>query len=190
MTENGIERVAVIGSGVMGAGIAAHCANAGCDVLLLDIVPDGASDRNTLAAGAIKKMFKSNPEMLMHKSYAKRITAGNIDDDLPLLKDYDWVVEVIIENLEIKQSLYQKLAEHIGSKTILSSNTSTLPRSALIEGMDSDLASRFLITHFFNPPRYLPLLEVVSGDDVDESVVSQFSEFALVQLGSKGRRVS
>ena len=185
MTENGIERVAVIGSGVMGAGIAAHCANAGCDVLLLDIVPDGASDRNTLAAGAIKKMFKSNPEMLMHKSYAKRITAGNIDDDLPLLKDYDWVVEVIIENLEIKQSLYQKLAEHIGSKTILSSNTSTLPRSALIEGMDSDLASRFLITHFFNPPRYLPLLEVVSGDDVDESVVSQFSEFALVQLGKR-----
>ncbi len=185
MTENGIERVAVIGSGVMGAGIAAHCANAGCDVLLLDIVPDGASDRNTLAAGAIKKMFKSNPEMLMHKSYAKRITAGNIDDDLPLLKDYDWVVEVIIENLEIKQSLYQKLAEHIGSKTILSSNTSTLPRSALIEGMDSDLASRFLITHFFNPPRYLPLLEVVSGDDVNESVVSQFSEFALVQLGKR-----
>jgi len=185
VTENGIERVAVIGSGVMGAGIAAHCANAGCDVLLLDIVPDGASDRNTLAAGAIKKMFKSNPEMLMHKSYAKRITAGNIDDDLPLLKDYDWVVEVIIENLEIKQSLYQKLAEHIGSKTILSSNTSTLPRSALIEGMDSDLASRFLITHFFNPPRYLPLLEVVSGDDVDESVVSQFSEFALVQLGKR-----
>jgi len=152
---------------------------------LLDIVPDGASDRNTLAAGAIKKMFKSNPEMLMHKSYAKRITAGNIDDDLPLLKDYDWVVEVIIENLEIKQSLYQKLAEHIGSKTILSSNTSTLPRSALIEGMDSDLASRFLITHFFNPPRYLPLLEVVSGDDVNESVVSQFSEFALVQLGKR-----
>ena len=185
MTENGIERVAVIGSGVMGAGIAAHCANAGCDVLLLDIVPDGASDRNTLAAGAIKKMFKSNPEMLMHKSYAKRITAGNIDDDLPLLKDYDWVVEVIIENLEIKQSLYQKLAEHIGSKTILSSNTSTLPRSALIEGMDSDLASRFLITHFFNPPRYLPLLEVVSGDDVDESVISQFSKFALVQLGKR-----
>jgi len=185
VTENGIERVAVIGSGVMGAGIAAHCANAGCDVLLLDIVPDGASDRNTLAAGAIKKMFKSNPEMLMHKSYAKRITAGNIDDDLPLLKDYDWVVEVIIENLEIKQSLYQKLAEHIGSKTILSSNTSTLPRSALIEGMDSDLASRFLITHFFNPPRYLPLLEVVSGDDVNESVVSQFSEFALVQLGKR-----
>ena len=185
MTENAIERVAVIGSGVMGAGIAAHCANAGCDVLLLDIVPDGASDRNVLAAGAIKKMFKSNPEMLMHKSYAKRITAGNIDDDLPLLKDYDWVVEVIIENLEIKQNLYQKLADHVGSKTILSSNTSTLPRSALIEGMDSDLASRFLITHFFNPPRYLPLLEVVSGDDVDESVVSQFSEFALVQLGKR-----
>jgi 3-hydroxyacyl-CoA dehydrogenase len=185
MTGNAIERVAVIGSGVMGAGIAAHCANAGCDVLLLDIVPNGASNRNVLAAGAIKKMFKSNPEMLMHKSYAKRITAGNIDDDLPLLKNYDWVVEVIIENLEIKQSLYQKLAEHIGSKTILSSNTSTLPRSALIEGMDSDLASRFLITHFFNPPRYLPLLEVVSGDDVDESVVSQFSEFALVQLGKR-----
>ncbi len=184
----GIERVAVIGSGVMGAGIAAHCANAGCEVMLLDIVPDGASgesDRNALAEGAIAKMLKSDPEMLMHKSYAKRITAGNIEDHLPLLKGYDWVVEVIIENLEIKKKLYANLAEHLGLNTILSSNTSTLPRSALTHSMPHDIASRFLITHFFNPPRYLPLLEVVAGPEVDDAVVARFAEFGDVHLGKR-----
>ena len=137
-----IERVAVIGSGVMGAGIAAHCANAGCEVMLLDIVPEGVEDRDSLAKGAITKMLKSDPEMLMHKSYVKRITAGNIEDHLELLKGYDWVVEVIIENLEIKRSLYERLIEHLGTNTILSSNTSTLPRSALTHGMPHDIASR------------------------------------------------
>ena len=181
----GIERVAVIGSGVMGAGIAAHCANAGCEVLLLDIVPKGTEDRDGLAKGAIAKMLKSNPEMLMHKSYAKRITAGNIEDDLSKLKEFDWVVEVIIENLEIKRSLYTNLTEHLGANTILSSNTSTLPRSALTHGMPHDIASRFLITHFFNPPRYLPLLEVVAGPEVDASVVSRFAEFGDVHLGKR-----
>lgn len=181
----GIERVAVIGSGVMGAGIAAHCANAGCEVMLLDIVPEGAEDRDSLAKGSIAKMLKSNPEMLMHKSYVKRITAGNIEDHLELLKGYDWVVEVIIENLEIKRSLYEKLTEHLGTNTILSSNTSTLPRSALTHGMPHDIASRFLITHFFNPPRYLPLLEVVAGPEVDDSVVARFAEFGDVQLGKR-----
>ena len=181
----GIQKVAVIGSGVMGAGIAAHCANAGCEVLLLDIVPDGAQDRNSLSKTAIQKMHKSNPEMLMHKRNSKRITPGNIEDDLHLLEDFDWVIEVIIENLDVKRDLYSRLCDKIGPDTILSSNTSTLPRSKLVSELPRDISSRFLITHFFNPPRYLPLLEVVTSSEVDESVVTRFCEFADHRLGKR-----
>ena len=181
----GIQKVAVIGSGVMGAGIAAHCANAGCEVLLLDIVPDGAQDRNSLSKTAIQKMHKSNPEMLMHKRNSKRITPGNIEDDLHLLEDFDWVIEVVIENLDVKRDLYSRLCDKIGPDTILSSNTSTLPRSKLVSELPRDISSRFLITHFFNPPRYLPLLEVVTSSEVDESVVTRFCEFADHRLGKR-----
>ena len=181
----GIQKVAVIGSGVMGAGIAAHCANAGCEVLLLDIVPDGAEDRNSLSKIAIQKMLKSNPEMLMHKRNSKRITPGNIEDDLHLLEDFDWVIEVVIENLDVKRDLYSRLCDKIGPDTILSSNTSTLPRSKLVSELPRDISSRFLITHFFNPPRYLPLLEVVTSSEVDESVVTRFCEFADHRLGKR-----
>ena len=180
-----IDKVAVIGSGVMGAGIAAHCANAGCEVLLLDIVREESQDRSEVARNAIKMMHKANPEMLMHKRNAKRITPGNIEDDLHLLKDYDWVVEVIIENLEIKRNLYSKLSDYIGSNTILSSNTSTIPRSELVSELPEDISSRFLITHFFNPPRYLPLLEVVTSPEVNDDVVSRFSNFADLRLGKR-----
>ena len=180
-----IDKVAVIGSGVMGAGIAAHCANAGCEVLLLDIVREESQDRSSVARNAIKMMHKANPEMLMHKRNAKRITPGNIEDDLHLLKDYDWVVEVIIENLEIKRNLYSKLSDYIGSNTILSSNTSTIPRSELVSELPEDISSRFLITHFFNPPRYLPLLEVVTSPEVNDDVVSRFSNFADLRLGKR-----
>ena len=181
----GIQKVAVIGSGVMGAGIAAHCANAGCEVLLLDIVPDGAEDRNSLSKTAIQKMHKSNPEMLMHKRNSKRITPGNIEDDLHLLEDFDWVIEVVIENLDVKRDLYSRLCDKIGPDTILSSNTSTLPRSKLVSELPRDISSRFLITHFFNPPRYLPLLEVVTSSEVDESVVTRFCKFADHRLGKR-----
>ena len=180
-----IQKVAVIGSGVMGAGIAAHCANAGCEVLLLDIVPTDNQDRSVLARNAIQKMHKSNPEMLMHKRNSRRITPGNIEDDLEQLRDFDWVVEVIIENLDIKRNLYAKLSKHIGPNTILSSNTSTLPRSELIAELSSDVASRFLITHFFNPPRYLPLLEVVTSPEVEEETVQRFCGFADLKLGKR-----
>ena len=181
---NSIEKVAVIGSGVMGAGIAAHCANAGCEVLLLDIVKD-ENNRNSVAQSAIQQMLKSNPEMLMHKRNVKLISAGNIEDDLSKLSDVDWVVEVVIENLEIKRSLYENMSNHIGPNTIVSSNTSTLPRSALVEGMSDDMASRFLITHFFNPPRYLPLLEVVTAEEVDDSLVERVCSFADQRLGKR-----
>jgi len=180
-----IDKVAVIGSGVMGAGIAAHCANAGCEVLLLDIVPEENQDRSAVARNAIQMMHKSNPEMLMHKRNAKRITPGNIEDDLHLLEDYDWVVEVIIENLEIKRNLYSKLSDYIGPNTILSSNTSTIPRSELVSELPEDISSRFLITHFFNPPRYLPLLEVVTSSEVNDDVVSRFCNFADRRLGKR-----
>ena len=180
-----IKKVAVIGSGVMGSGIAAHCANAGCEVLLLDIVDDESSDRNIIAKNAIKYMHKSNPEMLMQRKNSKLITPGNIDDDLHKLIDCDWVIEVIIENLDIKKKLYKKLAKNIGKDTILSSNTSTIPRSELITDMATDLSSRFLITHFFNPPRYLPLLEVVSSPEVNADVLDRFCTFADIDLGKR-----
>ena len=180
-----IKKVAVIGSGVMGSGIAAHCANAGCEVLLLDIVDDESSDRNIIAKNAIKYMHKSNPEMLMQRKNSKLITPGNIDDDLHKLIDCDWVIEVIIENLDIKKKLYKKLAQNIGKDTILSSNTSTIPRSELITDMTNDLSSRFLITHFFNPPRYLPLLEVVSSPEVNADVLDRFCTFADIDLGKR-----
>ena len=180
-----IKKVAVIGSGVMGSGIAAHCANAGCEVLLLDIVDDESSDRNIIAKNAIKYMHKSNPEMLMQRKNSKLITPGNIDDDLHKLIDCDWVIEVIIENLDIKKKLYKKIAQNIDKDTILSSNTSTIPRSELITDMANDLSSRFLITHFFNPPRYLPLLEVVSSPEVNADVLDRFCTFADIDLGKR-----
>lgn len=180
-----IKKVAVIGSGVMGSGIAAHCANAGCEVLLLDIVDEESSDRNIIAKNAIKYMHKSNPEMLMQRKNSKLITPGNIDDDLHKLINCDWVIEVIIENLDIKKKLYKKLAQNIGKDTILSSNTSTIPRSELITDMANDLSSRFLITHFFNPPRYLPLLEVVSSPEVNVDVLDRFCTFADIDLGKR-----
>ena len=179
-----IERVAVIGSGVMGAGIAAHAANAGCQVLLLDIVKEGG-DRSAIANAAIKQMAKSNPEMLTHPRNASLISAGNIEDDLDKLSEVDWVIEVIVENLGIKRSLYASMAEHIGPETIVSSNTSTLPRAELVEGMPSDMTSRFLITHFFNPPRYLPLLEVVTSSEVSDSATERLCSFADERLGKR-----
>ncbi len=179
-----IQSVAVIGSGVMGAGIAAHCANAGCKVLLLDIAKEG-DDRSAIARTAVEQMAKSNPEMLMHKRNAKLISSGNIEDDLDKLSEADWVIEVIIENLDIKQKLYASMSEHLGPRTIVSSNTSTLPRSELVEGMSSEMASRFLITHFFNPPRYLPLLEVVTSSEVNDSVTDRLCAFADERLGKR-----
>ena len=180
-----INKVAVIGSGVMGAGIAAHCANAGCDVLLYDIVPKGATDRSIIARDAIARMSKSNPQTLMHPSNSKRIRAVNLEDDLHLLKDRDWVLEVVVERLDIKHSIYSNIEEHLSKNAILSSNTSTIPRSSLVKGMSPSLASRFLITHFFNPPRYLPLLELIVGEENEEDIFHRMSLFASERLGKK-----
>ncbi len=180
------ERAAVIGAGLMGAGIAAHCANAGLQVLLLDIVPDGATDRSQLARAAIDGMRKANPEVLMHAKFAERIEAGNLEDDLERLADVDWVVEVVIERPDIKADVYKKIAPHIKPTALVSSNTSTISRRLLLLDCPATFARQFAITHFFNPPRYMPLLEIVGGEGahaVDPELLDAFCAFADQRLG-------
>ncbi len=172
-----IDRVAVIGAGVMGAGIAAHLANAGASVLLLDIVQDGADDRNVLATGAIAKLLKTDPAPLMHKRFAARITAGNIEDDLARAGDCDWIIEAVVERADIKRDLYRRVEAVRRDGTIVSSNTSTLPLATLTEGMPSRFREDFLITHFFNPPRYMRLVELVAGPDTRADAVAGVRTF-------------
>lgn len=182
-TEKKIKKAAVIGSGVMGSGIAAHLANAGVEVVLLDIVPEGAKNRNEVAEKALKKMAKTDPAPLMHKRFAKRITPGNIEDHLEWLSECDWIIEVVIENLKIKHQTYQKIDAHRKKGSVVSSNTSTIPLEKLIEGQSDDFARDFMITHFFNPPRYLRLLELVVGDKTDKDKAAMIEEFCDVHLG-------
>ena len=183
MTE--IKKIAVIGSGVMGMGIAAQCANAGFKVDLLDIVPDGAKDRDVVAKDAIKKALKTDPAPFMHKSRAKYVTPGNLEDHMDRLADVDWIIEVIIERADIKQELYRKLAAVAKPEAIITSNTSTIPLSILTDGMDKARAERFAITHFFNPPRYMPLLELVTTEATDAGVREALRQVCDVALGKK-----
>ncbi|MBT5051543.1 MAG: 3-hydroxyacyl-CoA dehydrogenase [Rhodospirillaceae bacterium] len=178
-----VKKVAVIGAGVMGAGIAAHVANAGIPCVLLDIVPDGAADRNVIAEGAVNKMLKADPAPFMHARNARLITPGNIEDNLPLLSDCDWIIEAVIERQDIKQDLYRKIDEIRKPGAIVSSNTSTLPISVLTKGMPDSFSRDFLITHFFNPPRYMRLLEIVSGEKTRANAVTAITDFADRQLG-------
>lgn len=178
-----INKVAVIGSGVMGAGIAAHFANAGAQVVLLDIVPEGAEDRSALAKGAIARMTKGRTPQLADPAYAGRLTAGNLDDDLDQLSTCDWVVEVVLEDVGVKRELYSKIAPHLRDDAILSSNTSTIPLADLVADLDEGLGRRFIITHFFNPPRYMRLLELVTGPDTDPSVTERARAYSDERLG-------
>ena len=178
-----IEKVAVIGAGVMGAGIAAHIANAGVPVVLLDIVPEGAVNRNTIAEGAIERLLKTDPAPLMHKRNARRITPGNIDDHLDRVADSDWIVEAIIERTDIKRALYEKLEAVRKDGSFVSSNTSTIPLATLTEGMPDRFRGDFLITHFFNPPRYMRLLELVCGPDMAPDRVEPLRAFLDIALG-------
>lgn len=179
-----IKKVAVIGSGVMGSGIAAHVANSGVEVILLDIVPkDAGSDRSKLAKGAIERMLKADPAPLTHKRKAKLITPGNIEDDIKLLEDADWIIEVVLENIDVKRDLYKKIAAVRKPKSIVSSNTSTIPLHHLTQDLSEEFRKHFMITHFFNPPRYMRLLELVTGDDTDKGAVEVIREFCDVRLG-------
>ena len=178
-----IEKVAVIGAGVMGAGIAAHVANSGTPVVLLDVVPNGASKRSVLAETAIKNMLKANPAPLMHKKNVNLIKTGNIDDDLGMLAECDLIIEAVIENLEIKQALYKQIDTVRKAGSIITSNTSTIPLAKLMNGLTDDFARDFAITHFFNPPRYLRLLEVVAGPHTRTDAITALQTFCDRALG-------
>ncbi len=178
-----IKKAAVIGAGVMGAGIAAHITNAGIPVVLLDIVPKEGSNRNAVAEGAVAKMLKTEPAPFMSPRNAAMITTGNIEDNLDLLADCDWIVEAIIERLDIKQDLYKKIEPKRKKGSIVSSNTSTIPLKELTSGMPKDMVPDFLITHFFNPPRYMRLLEIVGGEKTRKDAVDTIRVFGDVNLG-------
>ena len=182
-----IKKVAVIGAGVMGAAIAAHVTNAGLPVVLLDIASkdpakDGG-DRSAIAKGAVAKMLKTEPAPFMSPRNAKLITAGNLEDDLNLLADCDWIVEAIIENLKIKHDLYAKLEGVRKPGSIVTSNTSTIPLRLLVQDRSDAFRRDFAITHFFNPPRYMRLLELVSGEETAPDVTETLAAFCDVKLG-------
>ncbi len=160
----------------MGAGIAAHAANAGAEVVLLDVVPEAAQS-------AIEKMKKTEPAPFMHPRLAKRITPGTTGDDLALIKDCDWIIEAIIERPDIKQELYRAIEPFLKSDAVLSSNTSTLPLKVLTDGITDDLKRRFMITHFFNPPRYMRLLEIVTDGGTDPAAAERIRSFADERMG-------
>lgn len=178
-----IQKVGVIGAGVMGASIAAHITNAGIPVYLLDIVPNDATNRNVIAETAVKKLLESEPAAFMAKNNARLITTGNIEDNLNWLADADWVIEAVIENPQIKQSLYQKLEAVCKQDCLISSNTSTLPLALLVKDMPDSFKRRFMITHFFNPPRYMRLLELVSSTATAPAFIEAVSRFADIKLG-------
>jgi 3-hydroxyacyl-CoA dehydrogenase len=181
-TASGVNKVCVIGAGVMGAGIAAQVANAGVPVLLLDIVRDPAN-RNAVAQGAVDKMLKADPAPFMGKAAARLVEVGNIDDDLARVAECDWVIEAIVERLDLKQQLYAKLEAVRRPGTAVSSNTSTIPLAQLTQGRSEAFQRDFLITHFFNPPRYMRLIEIVAGPESDAATVARISDFADRVLG-------
>lgn len=179
----GIKTIAVIGSGVMGGAIAAHAANAGARVLLFDIVPDGATDRHIIAKSAIERMLKTDPAPFMQPSFAKRITPCNLEDDLERLAEADWIIEAVLEDLGVKHRLYETLEKHLKPGAAVSSNTSTIPLQALLKGRSPDFRRAFLITHFFNPPRYMRLLELVTGPDTDPALAASIADYCDRAMG-------
>jgi len=177
-----VRKVCVIGAGTMGAGIAAQVANGGVPVLLLDIVRD-ENDRNSVAEGAVKRMLKADPAPFMSNRAAKLVETGNIEDHLDKVAECDWVIEAIVEKLSLKQSLYEKLEKVRTPGTAVTSNTSTIPLENLVEGRSDAFKSDFFITHFFNPPRYMRLLELVTGPATDMDLAARIRDFADRVLG-------
>ena len=179
-----IKKVAIVGSGIMGSGIACHFANIGVEVLLLDIVPRELNDiekakgltlddkvvRNRLVNEALMTSLKSKPSPIYSQKFAERITTGNIDDDLHKIKDVDWVMEVVVERLVIKQQVFEKIEKFRTPGTLITSNTSGIPIKFMNEGRSEDFQKHFAVTHFFNPPRYLKLFEVVPGPKCTQDV--------------------
>ena len=176
-----IRKVCVIGAGVMGAGIAAQAANAGAEVLLLDVPAEG--DRNAIAKGALQRLRKTEPAALMHPRNLERIEPGNIDDHLPKIAGFDWIIEAVVELLDVKRDLYARIEGLRGPGSVVSSNTSTLPLADLTEGLPKSFRRAFLITHFFNPPRYMRLLEIVTGPETASETVERVRAFADRSMG-------
>lgn len=186
-----VRRAGVIGAGVMGSGIMAHFANAGVDVVMLDIVPPGLSEeekknparRNQFAAGGLQGALKAKPAAFFHPVYAKRVTIGNLEDDIELLKGCDLVIEAIIENVDIKRSLFDKLEKTLDEGTVVASNTSGLRIADMLQGRSESFRKNFLVMHFFNPVRYMKLLELVAGEETDPAVMERMKAFGEDQLG-------
>ncbi len=194
---NRINRVGVLGAGVMGATIAAHLANSGLEVLLLDMVPRELTDkekaggltvespevRNRIAQSGKDGLLKVVPAPYYSKAYANRITTGNFDDDLDKLAECDWVIEVVVENISIKQELLKRISPHLTSETILSTNTSGLSVNDMEAVLPEELRRNFLVTHFFNPPRYMRLMEIVATKQTDPELMTFMADFISTKLG-------
>ncbi|WP_447951184.1 3-hydroxyacyl-CoA dehydrogenase NAD-binding domain-containing protein [Chryseobacterium koreense] len=192
-----IKHVTVLGSGIMGSGIAAHFANIGVEVLLLDIVPfelteaeqkksltkEDKAVRNRIAQENFAKLQKASPALLYHTKFVDRIKVGNFDDDLPKIKNTDWIIEVVVERLDIKKSVYEKIEQFRKPGTLVSSNTSGIPINMLIEGRSDDFKHYFAGTHFFNPVRYLPLLEIIPTKYTDPEIVKFYLDYGSKFLG-------
>jgi len=186
-----ISKVAILGSGVMGSRIACHFANIGTEVLLLDIVPKAAegsskpNEKNQLVNDALKAALKSSPSPIYSKSFAKRIQTGNFQDDLQKISDFDWIIEVIIEDLNIKKDLFAKVEEYRSENSIVSTNTSGIPIYMLSEGRSESFQEHFCGTHFFNPPRYLNLLELIPGPKTNPEILDFLLHYGEKFLGKK-----
>jgi len=192
-----IKKVAVIGSGIMGSGIACHFANIGVEVLLLDIIPNELNDkekakgltleskivRNRLVNDALITSLKSKPSPIYHQNFAKRITTGNLEDDISKVKDVDWIIEVVVERLDIKKIVFEKLDKHRKEGTLITSNTSGIPIQFMSEGRSEDFQKHFCGTHFFNPARYLKLFEIIPGPKTDLNVLNFLNNYGDQFLG-------
>lgn len=198
MTKNRkINKVAVIGSGIMGSGIACHFANVGVEVLLLDIVPRELNEaekakgltlndidvRNRIVNQALSTSIKSKPAPLYHKDFANRITTGNLEDDIAKVAQVDWIIEVVVERLDIKKQVFENLEKHRTPGTIITSNTSGIPIQFMSEGRSDDFQAHFCGTHFFNPPRYLKLFEIIPGPKTNPEVLDFLNSYGEQFLG-------
>jgi 3-hydroxyacyl-CoA dehydrogenase len=182
--KNPFKKVAVLGAGVMGSGIAAHLAGAGIDVLLLDIVPpDGKGGRNAFAQGGKEKALKAKPAAFFTTRDADRVQIGNLEDDLARAAKCDLVIEVVKEDLKVKRDLFARLEPLLAPHTVVASNTSGLPIVQMMEGRSESMRKRFLVTHFFNPVRYMKLLEIIPGKDTDPKIAAEVAQFGDEVLG-------
>lgn len=193
MLNKHIRKVAVLGSGLMGTGIAAHLAGCGLEVLLLDILPNDLAEneaqkpaaRNRIAATSLQTALKAKPAPFYDTKFAARITIGNFEDDFPKIKDYDWIVEVVVERLDIKKQVFEKVEKYRSKGSLVSSNTSGIPIHMMAEGRSEDFKKHFCGTHFFNPVRYMRLLEVIPTPDTDADVTAFFMHYGDVILGKQ-----